>query len=306
MTKTFPTVARIRKLFSFDKETGSLIYLVAPFRKPHFLGKRAGRMDKRDMVEYISIDCETYLLRHIVSLHQTGKVAEDPSHHTQLTHERLLALLRYDDVGGTFTRVGRKRGVKVGARADYTEHNGYRYVNVDGNRYLASRLAWFYIHGEWPKRVLRFQDGDEQNCAISNLAYGEWDLSDPVQKRAYDKKNRKAKPMSYRKSQLKRDFGISLEQYQAAFVAQEGVCACCLKPETSERGGKRKWLAVDHDHLDGTFRGLLCSSCNQGLGRFGDDVEVLRRAAAYLESHAAKPKTNVISLAGRLIAKTGD
>ena len=42
-------------------------------------------------------------------------------------------------------------------------------------------------------------------------------------------------------------------------------------------------LAVDHDHKTGKIRGLLCISCNVGLGHFQDDVELLRSAILYLQ-----------------------
>lgn len=299
--KTYPTQERLRELFSYDEEKNALRYLVAPYRKPAMLGTLAGRVSKRDNLTYINVDRKAYVDTHLIAIHQTGKPPERIHHH-KLTVEQLREALDYNPETGVFTWKARRRGVQVGKRADYVEHNGYRYVVLGGNRHLASRLAWFYVNGEWPTLVLRFRDGDQNNLAISNLAYGEWDQSDPVQKRAYNKANRKKNPMVYRRSELKRNFGITLEQYQAQFVAQGGVCAICEKPETDERSGKRKWLAVDHDHSDGSFRGLVCQNCNNGLGRFADDPERLVRAADYLNAHAAKPKTNVIPLTGRCIA----
>ena len=86
-----------------------------------------------------------------------------------------------------------------------------------------------------------------------------------------------------RRWQLKADYGISPEQYDAMLSAQEGVCAICAGPETrTNREGAPRYLSVDHDHSTGRVRGLLCSTCNRGIGQFGDDVERLRSAVAYL------------------------
>lgn len=56
------------------------------------------------------------------------------------------------------------------------------------------------------------------------------------------------------------------------------TCEICDNPPS----GRTKALALDHDHKTGKFRGWLCSSCNQGLGRFKDNPELLTRAATYL------------------------
>lgn len=58
-----------------------------------------------------------------------------------------------------------------------------------------------------------------------------------------------------------------------------GPCSLCGQPSTN---GKR--LAVDHCHESGRVRGLLCDRCNRGLGYFRDQPDLLRLAAAYLET----------------------
>jgi hypothetical protein len=94
-----------------------------------------------------------------------------------------------------------------------------------------------------------------------------------------------------RRSALRRKFNISVSEYEEMLKAQHGVCAICFRKETSKCRDKVRELAVDHDHitnaLRGLFtnalRGLLCSSCNNGLGRFADRPDWLRAAANYLE-----------------------
>lgn len=82
-----------------------------------------------------------------------------------------------------------------------------------------------------------------------------------------------------RKNSLKK-FGLTIEQYDDINERQKGLCAICQKPETTK--GKLR-LAVDHDHKTGIVRGLLCNTCNTALGKFYDDVDLLKSAIFYLE-----------------------
>lgn len=82
----------------------------------------------------------------------------------------------------------------------------------------------------------------------------------------------------WRKYSLMSDYGLTLEQYNQMLLAQDGVCAICHQPDPEEG----KALAVDHDHLTGTNRGLLCGRCNKALGLFQDSPAVLQLAIHYL------------------------
>jgi hypothetical protein len=79
-------------------------------------------------------------------------------------------------------------------------------------------------------------------------------------------------------------YGISPQQWEAAWLWQGGRCAICW---TSEWPGKDSRPHADHDHETGRFRGILCGSCNPGLGRFRHDPARLRSAADYLEGNRA-------------------
>jgi hypothetical protein len=82
-----------------------------------------------------------------------------------------------------------------------------------------------------------------------------------------------------RDGHLRRKYGIGLEQYSAMSTAQGGRCAIC---RTSSPGGMGSFH-VDHDHATGKVRGLLCFTCNRGLGCFRDSEETLSLAIQYLE-----------------------
>ncbi len=82
---------------------------------------------------------------------------------------------------------------------------------------------------------------------------------------------------------------ISLENSK-----QNGVCKICNKENQDRR--KSKFLAIDHCHDTGKFRGLLCHKCNLGLGHFNDDPKLLRVAADYLEQTRRKEVTEFVLL----------
>ena len=84
------------------------------------------------------------------------------------------------------------------------------------------------------------------------------------------------------KSDLKKNYGISFEQYQEMYTKQKGNCACCGQHESAF---KRK-LHVDHCHKTGKVRGLLCHSCNAAIGHFGDSIERLISAIEYLKNYS--------------------
>jgi hypothetical protein len=97
---------------------------------------------------------------------------------------------------------------------------------------------------------------------------------------AKKKADRLARPLVYWEKELKREFGITVEQYRKMLEHQGGKCATCGHPPKIRR------LSVDHDHKTGRVRGLLCGICNHY--RIGRDqprhADIHRRIADYLES----------------------
>lgn len=83
---------------------------------------------------------------------------------------------------------------------------------------------------------------------------------------------------------LRTKFDLTPAQYEAILRKQNGACALCgFVPSGLDTFRKGKALAVDHDHITGQVRGLLCDLCNRGIGQLHDDPELLRKAALYIE-----------------------
>lgn len=96
----------------------------------------------------------------------------------------------------------------------------------------------------------------------------------------------KSTPEQCRRRELKRKYGLSIPEYGAMLLEQRGVCAICGNPETMVRRGKLQPLSVDHDHVSGQPRGLLCQKCNSGIGFFDDDRVLFENARRYLTLYA--------------------
>ena len=91
---------------------------------------------------------------------------------------------------------------------------------------------------------------------------------------------RRKEPIKARNSQLKLNYGITGQVYDFLLKGQDYKCVICRK--SPEENGKE--LSVDHDHVSGAVRGLLCHNCNTGLGMFGDELTSLQSAVRYLEN----------------------
>lgn len=85
-------------------------------------------------------------------------------------------------------------------------------------------------------------------------------------------------------AQFKYKYGITIEDYNRKLETQEGKCKICGKHQSIFN----KRMHLDHCHLTGKIRDILCKNCNQGLGHFMDNPELLEKAASYIKNHTNK------------------
>lgn len=129
-------------------------------------------------------------------------------------------------------------------------------------------------------------------CKVCKINYGyECFNKSELKKKSSTCKNcwRKWLEKYEHKVSISRKFKFTRTQYNELWEKQKGLCAICELPETVKEDGKVRRLSADHCHKiqentgETVVRGLLCTQCNNGLGRFKDSANLLMKAIKYLE-----------------------
>ncbi len=105
-----------------------------------------------------------------------------------------------------------------------------------------------------------------------------------------NKKNQIKFRKKIRDYRLRKEYGITSEDYERMMEEQDEKCAICRKGGFPKTGPKR--LNIDHNHTTGKVRGLLCVDCNNGVGRFHDDIDFMHNAIQYLIKHDGKEEND--------------
>jgi hypothetical protein len=101
----------------------------------------------------------------------------------------------------------------------------------------------------------------------------------------YENNKDRKKELSRKYKHVKKDrdlqstYGIDLETYNRMLAQQNHKCKICH----AHQDGLKRAMCVDHDHVTGKVRGLLCGTCNRSLGLLKDNVNTLMRAVYYLQ-----------------------
>jgi len=114
----------------------------------------------------------------------------------------------------------------------------------------------------------------ENKRRVKNAATVRAQKENRLERLEYARGWRAKNPGQHRRSHLMRSYGITVEQFDEMRRKQKFKCAICKK---------RKPLVVDHCHRFKKVRGLLCSTCNAGIGHLKDCTKTMRSAIKYLE-----------------------
>ena len=140
---------------------------------------------------------------------------------------------------------------------------------ADPERANAYQQAWRKANPDYDAEWLRNRYAKDPE--FWNQYHKEWREAHPDLTQRYK-----------RTSNLRRLYGLSIEQFEAMREEQANLCLICsCEMEHTMNPGMNN-IHIDHDHATGEVRGLLCGNCNNGLGCFKDNPEFLVSAAAYL------------------------
>lgn len=123
--------------------------------------------------------------------------------------------------------------------------------------------------------------GRRSRCKPCRSKY-EYSISDRERKNEIRRKGFRPSPKARREYAAHEPFyrrGLTTQEYEELVQNQKGCCLICDQPTKS--------LHVDHCHVTGDIRGLLCGNCNRALGMFRDQVDLLERAIKYLKGESS-------------------
>lgn len=118
--------------------------------------------------------------------------------------------------------------------------------------------------------------------AIDDQRVKDWLIAHPDRAEEIKKKNFRLRGREYKSNALFRLYGITLDQYEEMLKSQNGVCKICGDPP---QGGKTSTssLHVDHNHVTGNVRALLCNRCNLAVGLLRDNPGLAEKTVEYLK-----------------------
>jgi hypothetical protein len=154
----------------------------------------------------------------------------------------------------------------------------FRYVKTSGPRRMYCGPACKHAAGEAAKKLRAGAQDRVCACGSTEVARVGKPVCPACRK---DPRSSESAKATERRRTLRR-YGITEQVWDHMLARQGGKCAVC---RTDTPGGRGETWHIDHDHVTGQVRGLLCQRCNLAIGMLGDSPDLMRTALRYVESH---------------------
>ena len=113
--------------------------------------------------------------------------------------------------------------------------------------------------------------------------YKDWEKRNPEKRKQLHQDFYAKKKERMRWYWIESKYGMTKEKYNELLQQQNNGCKICGATEAKHRSSNN--LLVDHCHVTGNYRGLLCNRCNTSLGFVNDDIELLENMVKYLKEY---------------------
>jgi len=129
------------------------------------------------------------------------------------------------------------------------------------------------------ERNKKYRENNKEKISEINKKYRENNKERVAERvKNWAENNRERVREIEKRNRFKREYGITLEERDTMYDNQNGCCSICNTPQET--------LCIDHNHITGTVRGMLCTPCNLALGWVRDDINTLENMIEYLKMHA--------------------
>jgi hypothetical protein len=162
-------------------------------------------------------------------------------------------------------RIKNKEKIKAQKKEHYNNHK---------EEEKKKSLEYYFAHKEQTKeRHKQYEIANKEKLKLKRKKYC-------IENKEKIKEYHDTHKEERRKSSLKREYKITLEEYNQMLEKQKDSCAIC-----HEKFKSSTHTQVDHDHKTGKVRGLLCRKCNSILGYSNDEIQILLNAINYLKNN---------------------
>ena len=139
---------------------------------------------------------------------------------------------------------------------------------------MAGKKKLLCVRGHNLSETRKYSSGGHPYCTACRQEYYAKNQRTP--------KAKIQRTINARKHWLKASYNFTETDYTNLVKLHDNKCAICFTDRPRHKS--HKW-AIDHDHITGKVRGILCHRCNMALGGFKDSTSMLKSAIVYLESH---------------------